>query len=142
MENRMIKFPLELVIIDDDSDIAEIFKYSLEEIEDIKIFTFTDPLKGVDHICKNRSALALIDLDMPNLMGDDLIRKVKDNCNFPVDFIVCSGIKSLTTAIRCYNLGAHTLYIKPPAMPDLISTVEYLVKRHLKWKKAFDDFKF
>ena len=66
-------------IVDDDRDITLLFHDALQNVVGITIFTFTDPIKALEHFQVNEHAYALVisDFKMPGLNGMELIRKIK-----------------------------------------------------------------
>jgi DNA-binding NtrC family response regulator len=68
-----------VAIIDDESDIVNLFRDALSKINGLSIFTFTDPMVALEHFKINKDAYALIisDLRMPEINGTDLVYKIK-----------------------------------------------------------------
>ena len=66
-------------VVDDDDDIATLFRDALGTINGITIFTFTDPVMALEHfmINKEKYVLVISDLRMPALAGTELIKKLK-----------------------------------------------------------------
>lgn len=68
-------------IVDDDIDISRLFYEALREnMSDFSVFSFTDPIKALQHFTENASSYALVisDLRMSGLNGLEFLKKVKD----------------------------------------------------------------
>lgn len=68
-----------VAIIDDESDIVNLYRDALSKIDGLSIFTFTDPMIALEHfkIHKCDYALIITDLRMPGINGTDLVYKIK-----------------------------------------------------------------
>lgn len=68
-----------VAIVDDEPDITTLFKDALNNISNISIFTFTDPIMALEHFTVNKDDYALIvsDLRMPGHDGMGLLKRVK-----------------------------------------------------------------
>jgi DNA-binding NtrC family response regulator len=68
-----------VAIVDDELDIANLFREYLSGIKGILVFTFTDPVIALEHFISNKYEYFLIisDLKMPRLSGIEFIKKVK-----------------------------------------------------------------
>jgi DNA-binding NtrC family response regulator len=68
-----------VAIVDDELDIVNLFRDALSRINELSIFTFTDPQSAFDHIRMNKSKYAVVisDLRMPGINGMDLLYKIK-----------------------------------------------------------------
>ena len=67
-------------VVDDDFYIAKLFYEALRQnIDEIEVFCFTDPVSAFEHFTENRENFALVisDLKMPGLNGLELLKKVK-----------------------------------------------------------------
>lgn len=77
-DNTVSKSKL-VAIVDDEDDIVQLFRDALGSINDITIFTFTDPVMALEHfkINKENYVLVLSDLRMPGLTGTELIKELR-----------------------------------------------------------------
>jgi DNA-binding NtrC family response regulator len=68
-----------VAIVDDELDIVNLFRDALSRINELSIFTFTDPQSAFEHIRMNKSKYAVVisDLRMPGINGMDLLYKIK-----------------------------------------------------------------
>ena len=86
-------------IVDDEFHTAQLFYEALSEnIDEISVFSFTDPIKALEHFTENKEDYALVisDLRMPGLNGLELLKKVKD-----------SNPKVRTILMSAYNFEEH-----------------------------------
>ena len=68
-------------VVDDDMDISRLFYEVLREnMNKFSVFSFTDPIKALQHFMENKSLYTLVisDLRMSGLNGLELLKKVKD----------------------------------------------------------------
>ena len=69
-----------IAIVDDEVDIVQLFRDSLQTINGFSIFAFTEPNLALEHFAINRDAYVLVisDLRMPSIGGMELIKRIKD----------------------------------------------------------------
>ena len=73
-ENRFVS------VVDDDVGTATFFHEALRQnIDQISVFSFTDPIEAFEHFTENKEKYVLVisDLRMPGLNGLELLKKVK-----------------------------------------------------------------
>lgn len=78
-DNSISKSKL-VAIVDDEDDIAKLFRDALGTINGITIFAFTDPVMALEHFKLNKENYVLVIsvLRMPGLTGTELIKKLKN----------------------------------------------------------------
>jgi DNA-binding NtrC family response regulator len=90
--------------VDDEFHTAQLFYEALSEnIDEISVFSFTDPVKALEHFTENKEHYALVisDLRMPSLNGLELLKKVKT-----------SNPKVRTILMSAYNFEEHILFFQ------------------------------
>ena len=69
-----------VAVVDDELDIAQLFRDALQTTNGFTIFAFTDPKVAFEHFALNREDYTLIisDLRMSSINGMELIKKIKE----------------------------------------------------------------
>jgi DNA-binding NtrC family response regulator len=114
-------------IVDDDPDIAILFYDALKSIAGITIFTFTDPIRALEHFHVNEHAYVVIisDFKMPGLNGMEFLKKKKDSNSF-VRTILMTAFEIDRKIFRKYTKMKiiNGFLQKPIGLHDLIKEVD------------------
>ena len=72
--------PVFVAVIDDEADLAYLFKEALSQIDGVQVFAFTDPLLALEHFKANHQNYRVVisDYRMPTMTGMELLSKIKD----------------------------------------------------------------
>ena len=121
--------PMFIAIIDDEPDLAYLFKEALSQIDGIQVFAFTDPLLALEHFQANHQNYSVIisDYRMPTMTGMELLSKIKD-VNPAVTRILMSAFEIQDELFQEYNCVDKFLQ-KPILMTDLINEVRMIVSK-------------
>lgn len=121
---------LKAIIIDDEPFAIEALKALLLENSDIEfIKAFEDPLEAIKFLAAEKVDLMLLDIEMPELSGLDLLRKVEDH---PVAIITSAYPQY---AIEGFELDVLDYLIKPISAERLSKAVSK-AKEYLELRKA------
>jgi DNA-binding NtrC family response regulator len=136
-----------ILIVDDNNDLRSIIKEYLSDTGDF----VEGACDGKDALMKhmqNSYDLIITDLNMPEMSGIDLMKKIRQD-NDITEFIIITGYASLDTAVEAIKIGAFDYIVKPFRMEELKVIVKnvkdkvFLVKtnRELfkKLKKFYDE---
>jgi two-component SAPR family response regulator len=68
-----------ILILDDEFDIMNVIKVSLNKTNNLKVYGFTDPLLALEHFKLNAAEYGLVisDIRMPKMNGYEFVREVK-----------------------------------------------------------------
>jgi len=118
-----------IAIIDDEPDLAYLFKEALSQIDGVQVFAFTDPLLALEHFQANHQNYSVIisDYRMPTMTGLELLSKIKD-INPAVTRIMMSAFEIQDGLFQEYNCVDKFLQ-KPILMTDLINEVRMIVSK-------------
>lgn len=127
---------LNLILIDDDPDEAYILKQALKQVDEEKEFTYFDD--GNQFIASlNRflgsNSLILLDLNMPQCGGFEVLQKIKTNkqaANLPV--VIYSNSNSPHDIELSYQNGANSYVRKPQGVAEM---VDFLTALFNYWQR-------
>jgi len=127
-----------VAIVDDELDIASLFREYLSRIKDVLVFSFTDPVVALEHFINNKHEYFLIisDLKMPRISGIELIKKVKEANPF-VRTLLMTAFEIDDPMFEEYRKAniINDFLQKPVRLEDLHSIVEKHLNLYKKFKK-------
>ncbi len=109
-----------ILIIDDESDIRELFKYLLEEEGHI-VITAVDGTEGIKINNESDPDIIILDLKMPNMSGIETLQNIRKT-DSDVTVIVLTGYGSADTVREAAELNVYE-YISKPFVNEVIISV-------------------
>ena len=116
-----------ILIIDDEKEICESIKMILE-YEDYQVNAFTSAKEGLQKISDLPYSAMLLDIQMPEMSGFDVLQKVKQS-NPNISVIIISAHGSVENAIKATRLGAFDFIEKPIDRDKLLISVRNAVEQ-------------
>jgi DNA-binding NtrC family response regulator len=121
--------PVFVAVIDDEADLAYLFREALNQIDGVEVFAFTDPLLALEHFKANHQNYRVVisDYRMPIMTGMELLSKIKD-VSPAATRIMMSAFEiqdELFQEYKCVDIFLQ----KPVLMTDLIKEVRMLVSK-------------
>jgi two-component system response regulator GlrR len=119
--------PVFVAVIDDEMDLAYLFKDALSQIDGIQVFVFSDPNLALEHFQINLQHYRLVITDhrMPGMAGIELLEKIKA-INPAVTRILMSSFEIQDEQFQKRNCVDKFLQ-KPILMSNLINEVRMLI---------------
>ena len=110
-----------ILICDDDETLCYLLKEQLLE-EDYYVDTVYGGQDAIDAVKKNTYDLLLLDLNMKEVRGEDVLSFVTDY-NSTIQVIILSAQGEMKKAIDCIKSGAYDYIAKPYEFDDLLLTI-------------------
>lgn len=128
---------IKLLIVDDEVDFLEALGERLE-MRDFLVRTVTSGADALDLCGTEKFDLALIDLKMPGMDGQELLARIKAAHRF-LEVIILTGHGSLGSAVECAKLGAFSYLPKPYQLDELLMVLKDAYAERLKKKFAANE---
>ena len=116
-----------ILIIDDEIQICESIKMILDYAGYNSTYT-TDAKEGLKKLANSQYSALLLDIQMPEMTGFDVLKKVKDSNN-DLSVIIISAHGSVENAIKATKLGAFDFIEKPIERDKLLLSVRNAVEQ-------------
>jgi CheY-like chemotaxis protein len=100
------------ILVIDDEEVVRILFQSLLEDQGYAVLLAEDGQTGVDMLARYHPPLALVDKNLPDVSGLDLITKQKQQ-HPNTEFIMITGYASLDSAVKAMEAGAFSYLTKP-----------------------------
>lgn len=123
-------------VVDDELDLALLFRDALSQIPGIDVFAFSDPLFALEHYRVNheRYGCVISDYRMPSMNGIELLTKIKE-INPEVTGMLISAFQIDDDTFK--NCECFDAFLqKPVSMKDLIRQVRRHLGNRLKIKSS------
>ena len=122
-----------ILIIEDDTYINNLIAKSLSK-EGYSCQQAFSGTEGLLYAKTEQFSLAILDLMLPGINGEELLPQLKTDFNIPV--IVLSAKDSLDSKIDLLNAGAEDYITKPFEIGELMARVGVQLRRHFDNKPA------
>lgn len=117
------KYPYNpILLVDDEINLLNSFELTLFEHGIDNIILCSDSRDVMNILKENKISLILLDLSMPFIRGEELLKEIVPN--YPeIQVIVVTGDTEIETAVKCMKQGAFDYIVKPVEKDRLISTI-------------------
>jgi CheY-like chemotaxis protein len=114
-----------VMVVDDDEDVREIVKLSLEA-DGYRVTTAVDGLEAWQHLSTSAlPSLILLDLMMPRMDGEKFIKTLRASPQANIPVVIMSGHRASNQ--KAEELGANGCLTKPVELEELLRTVRRVV---------------
>ena len=115
-----------ILIVEDEANIASFVTLYLQKAG-YTVDRASTGQEGLDLAARQPPALILLDLNLPDMTGIDILRRVKEN-----KYLKCAPVVVLTTTDdsqeikRCYELGCNVYITKPVNYESFANAIRQL----------------
>jgi DNA-binding response OmpR family regulator len=116
-----------VLVVDDDKDITEFLHYALTWFGH-KAKTYNDSVQALLATVGKTYDVAILDLAMPRLNGEEFLRAVRRGCNWELPVVVFTGHPDADRILRMESLGVDRVILKPAPIGELLEAIEETVR--------------
>lgn len=135
MENKKIN----LLIVDDEEAFLKSIKKSLE-LRDFNVTAVNRGEKALEAARKNPIDIALVDLKMPGLDGEETLKRLKEEHPW-MEVIILTGHGTIDSAVECTRRGAYSYLQKPCGLEQILESLIDAYKKRVMNKTKIDQKK-
>lgn len=128
-----------ILVIEDDTAVHSLLKEALE-LNGFKIFNAYSGTEGLMLFEQKQINLVLLDLMLPGLSGEELIKKIRDISNVPV--IAVSAKVDQASKLNLLTNGADDYVTKPFDLKELIARIEIQLRHVESGIKSIDELNY
>ncbi len=119
------------MIIEDEKDIAELIEYHLRQ-SGFQVLKAFDGPSGLEKARKERPALIILDLMLPQMDGGDVCRSLKSNpLTQSIPVLMLTAKAEEVDRIVGFELGADDYVTKPFSPRELVLRIKAILRRKL-----------
>lgn len=123
----------QILVVEDSKPLREMLVHVLKD-EETHADSAKDGKEALDKYYNAPYDLIITDLNMPEVTGIELIKKIREQDDF-VEFIIITGYASLESAVEAIKAGAFDYIIKPFKVEELMVAVRNVRDKVLLKKK-------
>ena len=116
-----------ILLVDDSRAVRQLVKFMISRHIDSDIQEAGDGVEAVDKIKDQDFDLVITDINMPNMDGLSLVKKVREEMDLKVPIIIVTTMGKEQDRDAGLNLGANSYVTKPIQAPELMREVTNLL---------------
>lgn len=123
----MAKEKINLLLVDDEEQFLRSTTKRLE-VRDFNVIAVTSGDKAIEAAKKHPIDIALVDLKMPGMDGEETLRTLKAEHQW-MEVVILTGHGSIDSAVECTKDGAYSYLQKPCEFDQLLETLTDAYKK-------------
>ncbi len=117
-----------VIVIDDDQAVLNYLNIFLLQAGTFEVTTLSDSTKAYDVLKNGAYDLLLLDMDMPEVTGLDILKKIHDE-DIDIQTIVLTGVEDIELAVSAMKLGALEYLTKPVDVDRLLNLMKGVLEQ-------------
>lgn len=117
---------MKILIVEDDDTISSGLDFCLTK-ENFQVVTASTGRDALSLISDNNIDLLLLDINLPDINGITLYKKIKELKDIPTIFLTANDLE--TTVVQALDMGADDYITKPFKTRELISRINSVLRR-------------
>lgn len=135
----MDEHKINLLIVDDEEQFLHSISRSLE-MRDFKVIAVNRGEKALEEAQKHPIDIALVDLKMPGIDGQETLKALKQQHPW-MEIVILTGHGTIESAADCTRSGAFSYLQKPCEFDRLMATLVDAYKQRVMNKKQIEEKK-
>ena len=135
----MFEPKINLLIVDDEEQFLESISKSLQ-VRDFNVIAVNRGEKAIEAARKNPIDVALVDLKMPGINGEETLKALKAEHQW-MEVIILTGHGTIDSAVECTKSGAYSYLQKPCSLDELLESLISAYKNKVMNKKKIEEKK-
>lgn len=137
MMSKLLHTSRTVLHVDDDPDMLQLVAKYLSK--DFQVHSIADPTKAIDHLARTGCRLVILDIQMGEHNGLDLLRTIK-RLDGGILVVMLTGLVSLESVLVSMRDGAEACLFKPVSKPEeLITTMEQCADKVARWHRSVNE---
>jgi len=135
----MEKEKINLLIVDDEEQFLKSISKSLE-LRDFNVIAVNRGEKAIEAAENNPIDIALVDLKMPGMSGEETLKLLKQKHKW-MEVVILTGHGAVDSAVECTKSGAYSYLQKPCELNALLEALQNAYKKKVMNKNKIEENK-
>ena len=123
-----------VLIVDDEPNIVQLVRITLEDSR-VQVLEAADGTTALDRAAAFRPDLVLLDIDLPDVSGLEVCRRLKEDAELAkMKIVMLTAAAQRDDIARGLAAGADEYLTKPFSPVRLLSLVEQLMPHTIRWR--------
>lgn len=131
--------PITLLIVDDEEQFLKSISTRLT-VRGFNVIAVDRGEKAIAAAKENPIDIALVDLKMPGINGEETLKALKKEYKW-MEIVILTGHGSVESAVHCTQIGAYSYLQKPCELDTLLEVLTKAYKKKVMNRKNIDEKK-